>query len=231
LRDAENGPDFVRDAEKALGGRIEIISGDREAELIYRAARHDSDLGIPAGKEVILVTLDIGGGSTEIVIGQGARIYFRDSLQLGAVRLTERALPSDPPSASELAEAREVAEQTLAAVLDPPSGAVTLVGSGGTIANLAAMELLAEKPGAKISPDVLHGTRLTLRQIETRTESLAKVAPAERRKTPGLEPDRADVIVAGAIIVAAALRRLGVEAVTVSARGLRFGLLYELLSH
>ncbi len=96
LRDAANGAEFVAEAERALGGTVEIISGDREAHLIYTAAQRDPDLSLPdAGT---LAVMDIGGGSTEFVLGRNGVIVFRNSLQLGAVRLTERALPSDPPS-------------------------------------------------------------------------------------------------------------------------------------
>jgi exopolyphosphatase/guanosine-5'-triphosphate,3'-diphosphate pyrophosphatase len=226
LRDAANGPAFVRQAAGDLGGTVEVIAGEREASLVYASARHDADLHLPA--DATLVTIDIGGGSTEIVIGRGDDITFRDSLQLGAVRVTERTLPTDPPTADERNAAVKMIDDALGHV-PTPEGTVLVVASGGTAANLAAMEIMAAPRETKVTPDTLHGTRLTLAQVEARIDSLAALPLTERKKTPGLEPDRADVIIAGMLVQARALHRFGVETLVVSARGLRFGLLYELL--
>jgi exopolyphosphatase/guanosine-5'-triphosphate,3'-diphosphate pyrophosphatase len=215
LRDAANGPEFVARAKAILNGTVEIVSGDREARLIHTAAVRDPDLALP--RDAPIAVMDIGGGSTEFVLGTGEAITFRDSLQLGAVRLTERALPTDPPRPEELAEAARAADAVLAAVPVPPVP-VTVVGSGGTIANVAAMEGVT----------AIHGARLTLARIEARVAFLAAQTIAERRGIPGLEPARADVILAGALIQARALRRLNASEVTVSVRSLRYGLLYEL---
>jgi exopolyphosphatase/guanosine-5'-triphosphate,3'-diphosphate pyrophosphatase len=228
LRDAANGQEFVAEASKRLGGPVEVISGDREAELIYNAARRDPEITRQTRGATALVVMDIGGGSTEVVLGRGDAVRFRDSLQLGAVRLTERTMPSDPPSEAERQAAISLADEVLAAV-PTPDGAVVVVGSGGTIANLAAMELMAADPSGHITPDDLHGTRLTRAQIEARIAALAAMPLAERRETPGLESDRADVIIAGAIILARGLHRAGADVVIASARGLRYGLLYEVL--
>lgn len=230
LRDAANGPDFVHQATALLGGTVEVISGDREAQLIYLAARKDpliSSRLAESGSESV-ATMDSGGGSTEFVIGQGNHILYRESLQLGAVRLTERAGFSDPPTTEELDRATVYADDILSAVPNSEDGLI-LVASGGTIANLAAMELAESDSGAVVTADSLHGTVLNLTQIEARAHRLASVPLAERRQTPGLEPDRADVIVAGAIILARTLRHLDVTETIASARGLRYGLLYSLL--
>ncbi|MBC8101821.1 MAG: Ppx/GppA family phosphatase [Cytophagales bacterium] len=233
LRDAANGMEFVARAAALLGGRVEVISGDREAALIYAAARHDRDLPRPPDDTTPLATMDIGGGSTEIVLGSGDLVTFRDSLQLGAVRLTERALPSDPPTTEERAAAAALADEILAAVPAPTydGGGVIVVGSGGTAANLAAMELSVHRPAdaPPLTLEDVHATRLTVEQIEAWIADLAAKPLAQRRETPGLEPDRADVIIAGAIIQARALRHLHASAVIVSLRGLRYGLLYEML--
>jgi exopolyphosphatase/guanosine-5'-triphosphate,3'-diphosphate pyrophosphatase len=228
LRDATNGQEFVDAASKRLGGLIEVISGNREAELIYNAARRDPEIARQTGGAAALAVMDIGGGSTEVVLGRGNTVQFRDSLQLGAVRLTERTMHADPPTEAERQAAIALADQILTAA-PIPEGEVVAVGSGGTIANLAAMELMAADPSRRVTPDDLHGTCLTRDQIEARIRNLAAVPLAKRRKTPGLEPERADVIIAGAIIQACALHRFCADAVIVSARGLRYGLLYELL--
>lgn len=222
LRDAANGAEFVAEAEQTLNGTVEIISGDREAHLIYTAARRDPDLALP--QTGTLAVMDIGGGSTEFVLGgENDAIIFRDSLQLGAVRLTERALPGDPPTPGEVQRAVEIADAVIA-VVPAPSAPITLVGSGGTSANLAAME----RGQAEFSPDALQGMRVSLDRIEARIADLARRTVAERRDIPGLEPARADVILAGAIIQARAMRRLGASELLVNLRGLRYGLLYEL---
>jgi len=225
LRDAANGPEFIARAGEILNNVVEIISGDREARLIHTAAARDPDLALPP--RAPLVVMDIGGGSTEVVLGEGERITFRDSLQLGAVRLTERALPSDPPTKNELVRATQIADDALAAV-PVPSAFATLVGSGGTIANIAALERATPVSGDPAARAALHGLRLSRAQIEARIAFLAALTTRERRTLPGLEPDRADVIVAGALIQARALARLDASEVVVSLRGLRYGLLYEL---
>lgn len=230
LRDATNGAEFVAEAERVLGGTVEVISGDREAQLVYFSAQKDPLISrriTEAGAD-ILATMDSGGGSTEFVLGQGDTVLFRDSLQIGAVRLTERAGFSDPPTAEQLSKASALADEILAAV-PLPEGSRFLVASGGTVANLAGMEIAAANPEKPTDADTLHGTRLTREQAEARIQKLAFVPLVERRNTPGLEPDRADVIIAGAIIQARAMARLEVGEVLASARGLRYGLLYELL--
>jgi exopolyphosphatase / guanosine-5'-triphosphate,3'-diphosphate pyrophosphatase len=230
LRDAANGPEFVSKATNLLGGTVEVISGDREAELTYLAARRDPLIAARLAESAseTVATMDSGGGSTEFVIGQGDHIVYRESLQIGAVRLTERAGFSDPPTREELDRAVVYADDALASVPTSEDGLI-LVASGGTVANLAGMEVAEADPRTPVTADTLHGTILTLAQVESRLQRLASVPLAERRQTPGLEPDRADVIVAGAIIQARALRHLGVDEVIASARGLRFGLLYSLL--
>jgi exopolyphosphatase/guanosine-5'-triphosphate,3'-diphosphate pyrophosphatase len=229
LRDATNGAEIVVEAERRLGGTVEIIAGEREAELTYRAARNDSDIarasGIVSGG--LFVTSDIGGGSTEIVQGVDDDMIYAESLQVGAVRLSERAGLGDPITGDAFQTALLLANVALADVPIPPAAlAPVLIASGGTAANLAAMEVAAR--GEQVTFDAVHASRLTREQIEARAVALASLPLAERRNVPGLEPDRADVIVAGAIIQARVMARLGTDSLIVSLRGLRYGLLYEL---
>jgi exopolyphosphatase/guanosine-5'-triphosphate,3'-diphosphate pyrophosphatase len=235
LRDAANGAEFVERARAILGGDVEVITGDREAELTYAAARRDPDLPLPTDPNALLATMDLGGGSTEVVIGRGGALAYRESLQLGAVRLTEQALLSDPPTSAEQANAARIVDALLAErvpiLTGEGDGPPVVVASGGTAANLAGMEWFARHPEDRddlATPDV-HGTRLTTGQIEARIAALASVPLATRRTVPGLEPNRADVIVGGAIILARVLHHLGAAEVIVSLHGLRYGLLYELL--
>ncbi len=230
LRDAANGAEIVAEAERRLGGTVEIILGEREAELTYRAARNDPDITRVVGSTdaMVFATSDIGGGSTEVVQGVDADVIYAESLQIGAVRLSERAGLGDPIAADAFRIAVLLADTALADVPVPPAAfAPVLVASGGTAANLAAMEVAAQ--GDPVTFDSVHASRLTRAQIESRITYLASLSLAERRAVPGLEPDRADVIVAGAIVQGRIMARLGVDSLIVSLRGLRYGLLYELL--
>lgn len=233
LRDARDGADFVSEAAQTIGGTVEIITGEREADLIYQAGRRDPDLARFINNATTVVATDVGGGSTEIVLGQGEQVRLRVSLQLGAVRLAERAhlAGADPLSQEDVQNAMRLARPVLDDIPFFGDGTIVVIASGGTAANLAAMALKERTPGVVIDADVLHGVVLTINEIEARIDQLAALPLAERRNVPGLEPDRADVIVAGAIVQAQVLKRLAADRIVVSARGLRYGLLYTLLSN
>jgi exopolyphosphatase/guanosine-5'-triphosphate,3'-diphosphate pyrophosphatase len=209
-RDAGNGAEFLERLRRVSGVEPEILSGDREAELSFASAREL----LPRGP---LSVIDIGGGSTEIVHGE-ATPSFRRSLDVGAVRLTERHLHADPPSPAELAALRDDLRGELAAIPGPPAGA-QMVGVAGTVTTLCALHLgLDAYDGSRV-----HGARLTLAAIRDLAARLAAIPLAERRRLPGLPPRRADVIVAGAEILVAAVEHLGFDAITVSDRGVRWG--------
>jgi exopolyphosphatase/guanosine-5'-triphosphate,3'-diphosphate pyrophosphatase len=225
LRDAANGPEFVAEASRLLGGPVEVIAGEREAHLTYTAARRDPEITAAVGSSgATVATIDIGGWVHEIVIGRGDTLLFRESLQLGAVRLTERVAPSDPWTDGQITDAMLRADQALAAVPDPGRGG----GRGGQRRHHREPGLgrtrLADVPAGeapRLAPDAGSGGAAGPRA--------GRAAARRRRNVPGIEPDRADVLVAGAIIQARALYRLNADAVFVSLRGLRYGLLYELL--
>lgn len=225
LRDASNGPTFVREAPHALGGPVEVISGEREAHLTYLAARHDPDLALPS--DALIATTDVGGGSSEVVVGHGNQLLFFTSLQLGAVRLTERTQPADPWTAADLTRARELLAPFLQLDLPKTKTVLPVVSSGGTAAYLGAME--QAEAGLPTTPDTFHGMQLSRERLARRIALLAALPLTERHKVPGLDPARADVIVAGALIQEGLLSALGSEHLTISARGLRYGLLYDLL--
>lgn len=226
LRDAQGAGEFLDEAERILGVRPRVIAGDEEARLTFRGALSGLSL---SGK---LLVFDVGGGSTELIVGDavskttGARV----SLDIGSVRLTERHVKSDPPTAAELAAieadiARELAAAAPLSSLqsDEP---LTLVGVAGALTTLKAIELsLAPYDGARV-----HGAALTLSAVEALCTKLATLPLAERKLLPGLEPKRADVIVAGALIVRDLMRRVGASQTIVSDRGVRFGLLEALFS-
>ncbi len=185
--------------------RPRVIAGDEEARLTFRGALSGLSL---RGK---LLVFDIGGGSTELILGDAAdqtALTNRVSLDIGSVRLFERHVHSDPPTAGELDSVAADVERALASatpLLGIEAGeAVTLVGVAGTVTTLKALELgLAPYDGARV-----HGAVLTLSAVEALCAKLASLPLAEREQLPGLEPKRADVIVAGALIVRDLLRRV-----------------------
>jgi exopolyphosphatase/guanosine-5'-triphosphate,3'-diphosphate pyrophosphatase len=219
-RDARNGAEFFEAALARAGVLPEVISGDEEARLVYGSAWRDfGRAGSP------LTVVDVGGGSTELTWGDGPLPAGRVSLQIGAVRLTERVVTADPVRAAELARLESAAAEALRAGVAPASvrGAGALVGVAGTVTTLAAVrdEL------AVYDADRVHGSTLSLAEVEALLGRLAALGIAERQALPGMEPKRADVIVAGCAIVAAAMRALGFDRLTVSDRGVRWGLLYD----
>ena len=220
LRDAENRDDFLKRVKERCGFEITVIPGEEEARLSYLAVRRD-----PVWQgEPNLRVIDIGGGSTEIIQGVtgGEGIASRISVNLGAVKLTEAALRSDPPSVSQLREANELAMNAVAAVQALPTEDQLIVGVGGTMTNLAAMEL-----GKRDPADAIHNFTLTQDAIEDRIAQLAGMTLAERAAIPGLDGRRADIILAGAILLSHTLSRLGAASLAVSTRGLRWGILYD----
>ncbi|MFM7320060.1 MAG: Ppx/GppA family phosphatase [Armatimonadota bacterium] len=221
VRDAANGADFAAAAGRVLGGPVETISGLREATLVHRAAFSDPDLRLPDGAR--LVAVDVGGGSTEIVVGGTDGIEHARSLQMGAVRLSEAAglLGPDPIDPAALARAAGLVDIALAG-FPVPAGPAVLSASGGTAANLAGIEL------GVLDPARMHGHRMAIAGIEARINQLAALPLVDRRRVPGLEPDRADVIVAGAIVLARCARWFDCSVVRASLRGVRHGLLAEL---
>jgi exopolyphosphatase/guanosine-5'-triphosphate,3'-diphosphate pyrophosphatase len=226
LRDAAGAQAFLDEAESILGVRPRVIAGDEEAALTFRGALSGLNL---SGE---LLVYDVGGGSTELIAGsaqQERAAQSRVSLDMGSVRLFERHVRSDPPHPRELAAIEaDIARQLATAALlsQRSSSAITLVGVAGTVTTLKSIELELEP----YDPARVHGAVLTLGAVEALCAKLASLPLDERKQLPGLNPKRADVIVAGAIIVRDLLRRAGAVETIVSDRGVRFGLLEKLLS-
>jgi exopolyphosphatase/guanosine-5'-triphosphate,3'-diphosphate pyrophosphatase len=205
VRDAENGEAFLGEIEWSYGFATRLVTGDEEAELTLR--------GVATGRPLDegTLVLDVGGGSTELTTTSE-----RTSIDVGSVRLTERHLRSDPPSPGALAAAaREVRD--LLPVLEPTAA----VGVAGTITTLAALEL------GGYDHDRVHGYQLSRAAAERQLERLASLPLAERRELPGLEPERAPVIVGGALIVCNVLDRYGLQGLEVSERDLLHGAALE----
>ena len=221
-RDARNAADFFEAARAAAGVRPEVIGGDEEARLVWASAWRDFGA---AGGGGPLSVLDVGGGSTEFTWGDGPAPRGRLSLQVGAVRLAERHPVADPPGAAGLAVLRAAAAEALR----PLAGAgaaragARLVGVAGTVTTLAAVEQALPAYDA----ERVHGSALSLDRIEALLGRMAAMPVEARRRLPGMEPKRADVILAGGAVVAEAMRATGFGTLTVSDRGVRWGLLWD----
>jgi exopolyphosphatase/guanosine-5'-triphosphate,3'-diphosphate pyrophosphatase len=203
MRDSENGPDFHDYLKDRFGIDARTISGDEEARLTF--------LGATAGRndDRETVVIDIGGGSTEYVLGRaGQEPSFHTSTQMGSVRYTERFLRNDPPRREEMA-----------AVADAVRGMVPRLKAEHAIAVAGTATSLAAIDGA----DEVHGYRLTLASCERITAMLAAKTVEERRSVDGLDPDRAPTIVAGAVILTESIRTLGLDHVEISDRDILHG--------
>jgi exopolyphosphatase/guanosine-5'-triphosphate,3'-diphosphate pyrophosphatase len=216
-RDATNGPAFLTQARERTGLALEVLSGDDEARLSFASAFADFGGAGP------LTMVDIGGGSTEIVLGDAhGDISFRKSYDVGSVRLTERLLHDDPPASSELGALRSAVRKAFKDLPKATPGAV-LVGIAGTVTTLYAVHVGM----ATWDPERVHGAELTRDEVEAVVAKLAALPVSRRRVLPGLQPKRADVIVAGGLILEGVMKSLGLERLRVSERGLRWGLLAE----
>ncbi len=220
LRDAANGPDFIARVKASADVGVQIISGDREAQLAYAAVRSDASLGIPA--DASLLVFDIGGGSTELILGDANGVGRYKSLDIGAVRLTERFLHSDPPAPGEFTAARQFAAAALSA-FPLPDAPLLVAGIGGTALNIAAVTSGRAQP----DPDRIHGASVSSVEVAAALLRFSSAPLAHRKTIPGLEPKRADVIVAGALILDALLTHFAADRFLLSARGLRYGLLAD----
>jgi exopolyphosphatase / guanosine-5'-triphosphate,3'-diphosphate pyrophosphatase len=217
VRKAINSGEFVGEADAILGNfaaELQVIDGEREARLCWRALA-SSFQGLSGPRTV----LDIGGGSTELIVGE-RDVDAVVSLPIGSVRLTERLVAGDPPSADERAR---VAEAVDAALAEAPALRGTLIGIAGTVTTLAAMAMKMDSyDGGRV-----HGSTLSRATVDELVERLGTTPLADKRRTPGLDPKRADVIYAGAVILARVMARAGAAECLVSDRGIRWGLIYE----
>ncbi len=220
-RDAENAADFVAGVRARFGVAAEVVSGDEEAALSFAGATRELQGREPGP----FLVVDIGGGSTEFVLGDDRPVAAR-SVDVGCVRITERRLHSDPPTPDEVGAARAdiAAAVADAAVAVPLTEARTLVGLAGSVTTLAAID--AGLPA--YDPDVTHHYRLPAGAVRDLTARLLAMTRAERARLPVMHPGRVDVIAAGALVLEAVVAAAGAAEVLVSEHDILDGIAWSL---
>ncbi|HZF01054.1 MAG TPA: Ppx/GppA family phosphatase, partial [Methylomirabilota bacterium] len=227
-RDAVNKNDLVSAIERAANLKVEIISGEQEADWAFQGVTTGSDLA-----KTPLLLLDVGGGSTEFIVGRGEEKHFAHSFPLGTVRLLEKFPSSDPPAPEEFSKCRDWLKSFLKnevrTKLEPAlqrgkkSGAVQLAGTGGTATILARMELKLER----YDRERIEAVHLSLEKIKSNRKNLWKLPLEKRKEIPGLPKSRADVILTGVLIYESVMEEFGFKELRVSTRGLRFAALMD----
>ncbi len=221
VREAENGPWFVRRVRQELDIPLRIIDTETEASLSYRSVAHHFQL---SGERTLVA--DIGGGSLELIGAVDGLVELTLSLPLGAVRLTELYLTGQRSVQRELAALRkQVRKQLRRGISSREWAAASVIGSGGTFTTLARVSRTRRglPPGESI-----HGVTVDTAEVERLLDWLASRTPEQRRQVPGLNPERADIILAGLAVTAELLDFVRTRSITVSAFGLREGLLLEM---
>jgi exopolyphosphatase/guanosine-5'-triphosphate,3'-diphosphate pyrophosphatase len=215
-RDAANGPDVMERIEEVICVAPEIISGDREASLSFSGATKQGS------QEGTSVVVDIGGGSTEVVVGDTS-VARAKSFDIGSVRLTDRALPERPATADQVRDAAVLVDAVIGDV-GWASDSRRIIGVAGTFTSLSAINLgLAE-----YTREAVHGSVLTDADVTELVETLGAMTLSQTRDIPSLDPKRAPVILSGAVIAQRVLRAIGGESVMVSESDLLDGLMTEI---
>jgi exopolyphosphatase/guanosine-5'-triphosphate,3'-diphosphate pyrophosphatase len=222
IREAANGAEFVKRIQKEVGLSLEVIDADTEAALSYRSVAHHFPLG--AGRALVA---DIGGGSLELIGAVNGLVELTTSLPLGAVRLTDQWLDLSESLPDQISELRGRVRKRLRKAFDRVQWINAMViGSGGTFTNLGRM---ARARRGHDPAEAVHGEVVTTAEVEQLLEWLSTKTSEERCKVPGLNPQRADIILAGLAVTAELLQLVDARGVTVSAFGLREGLLLDMV--
>ena len=217
LRDARNRDKVVRRLAAAAGVPVRILSGDEEAALTFAALR----AGLPLGDERVL-GVDLGGGSLELAVGSGSGLEWTASLALGASRLVGSTVAHDPPTEAERALLVSHIDRELAALASGQFWPARCVAAGGTVKALARAVIASGAAGGPLG-----GLELQTSDVEAMSDRILCMNPRQRRRTPGLDRHRGDVLGAGGLVIARLLGHLGFDRVTVSEWGLREGVILE----
>jgi exopolyphosphatase/guanosine-5'-triphosphate,3'-diphosphate pyrophosphatase len=222
VREAANGRSFIREVSRQYKVRVEVISGEEEAQLAFRSASRHFDI---QGRSTAVV--DIGGGSVEVILSAGTAVDHVYSLPLGAVRVTERLVRSDPLKPKHWKQMKAEIDRGIRTIIRRPAHrAEIMIGSGGTFTALAHMSKW-QREGRHGS---VQGYVLTPAEIIHLLGRLRESSLEARRQIPGLSPDRADIILAGASVIARLVRGLDTQQIMVNERGIRDGLLLRMIS-
>ena len=222
VREAENREDFIERVQRATGIEIEVVSGFEEARLIY--------LGVIQALPVVeerIVLFDIGGGSTEILVGEEGKSLYANSFKIGAIRMTQRFFPEEEVTQNQVEKLRLFLRGELYFAAQEVRNRLPqqLIASSGTAQTIAAMILAVQ--GVTI-PDTLNGIKIPLEQVRKTVKEIVKATSfAERAKLPGCDPRRADILVAGAIVLETIMEELGFEEFTISSYALREGIILD----
>jgi exopolyphosphatase/guanosine-5'-triphosphate,3'-diphosphate pyrophosphatase len=220
LREARNSEVFIRMIKERLGLSIEIISGKEEAQLSFLTVARDM-----RGLKDLLMVVDVGGGSTEFVSGKGDRIDKWISLPIGSVRFTELFLLSDPVQEKEWERMEKEIRKSLAGIPHPQKP-FSMIAVGGTATTLASVE-----QGLKeFIPEKIHHFVLKKGALQKQLDLYRPKTIEERRKIPGLPPERAEIILAGGAILHIAMEELECPSILISYHGIRYGLIYKRLN-
>jgi exopolyphosphatase/guanosine-5'-triphosphate,3'-diphosphate pyrophosphatase len=224
VREADNGGEFLRDIQQQTGIRARVISGTEEARLIHLAAAY----GVGSPGEVVVV-VDIGGGSVEITRGAGSTIDAGQSFKLGVIRLTERFVKSDPIAPRDERKLVRHVEAALGDWLDriAAAGCDRLVGTSGTALSVGTIALAHD--GRPLGAPI-RNQRVSAKQIHRARKLLCELSLERRLRVPGLEPRRADITVAGAILLDTIIRRLQAAEITLCDLSLREGLVLDYIA-
>ena len=223
-RDAENAAEFVTGVRQILGVEPEVVTGDTEAALSYRGATAGVSASLAPSPRLVV---DIGGGSTELVLGEGPRVLAARSVDVGCVRMTERHLLGDPPSSEQVAAttADVDAAIALAARTVPLQRANSLVGLAGSVTTVAAIHLRL----SAYDPVAIHGHLVPTADVAAISDDLLGMSHDERAAIGSMHPGRVDVIAAGALVLRRVLDATGLDGVVASERDILDGIAWSML--
>ena len=222
-REAENGGDFIAEVDRQTGIRIKVISGTEEARLIHLAAGYGVDIGASTA-----VVIDIGGGSVEITLGSATSLTLGRSFKVGVIRLTEQFVKSDPLSGGDERRLTKHLNREMGSYIDQlvSKGFERVIGTSGTILSLGLMASTASTDDGE-PPEDVRNLRVSAKNLHRLRKHLVEADIEERLATPGMDPRRADLSVAGSVLFDTIIRRLGTDEFTLCDLALREGIVLD----